>query len=126
MRHLQMSNHLRRIEAVEKDLKSLSSASSKKEDVHKLREEMKKVYVSIGELLAWTFCYGLRSPADTSAVMLLTTLPPAIVVLSYPSHCANVSWMCRTDYTVKSWIYEHMYGVLNKICTGVPVKVSDF
>jgi hypothetical protein len=41
-----MSNHLRRIEAVEKDLKSLASSSSKKEDVHKLREEMKKVYVS--------------------------------------------------------------------------------
>ncbi len=42
-----MSNHLRRIESVERDLKSLSSASSKKEDVHKLREEMKKVYVSV-------------------------------------------------------------------------------
>ncbi|KAJ9116870.1 hypothetical protein QFC22_004527 [Naganishia vaughanmartiniae] len=39
-----MSNHLQRIEAVEKELKRLSSTSAVKEDVTKLRGEMKQVY----------------------------------------------------------------------------------
>ncbi|KAJ9116816.1 hypothetical protein QFC24_006621 [Naganishia onofrii] len=39
-----MSNHLQRIEAVEKELKRLSSTSAVKEDVTKLRAEMKQVY----------------------------------------------------------------------------------
>ncbi|KAJ9113862.1 hypothetical protein QFC19_000055 [Naganishia cerealis] len=41
---LKMSNHLQRIEAVEKELKRLSSTSAVKEDVTKLRAEMKQVY----------------------------------------------------------------------------------
>jgi hypothetical protein len=41
-----MANHLQRIEAVEKELKRLSSTSAVKEDVTKLRTEMKQVYVS--------------------------------------------------------------------------------
>ncbi|GHJ86501.1 hypothetical protein NliqN6_2903 [Naganishia liquefaciens] len=39
-----MANHLQRIEAVEKELKRLSSTSAVKEDVTKLRAEMKQVY----------------------------------------------------------------------------------
>ncbi|KAJ9101875.1 hypothetical protein QFC21_003215 [Naganishia friedmannii] len=39
-----MSNHLQRIDAVEKELKRLSSTSAVKEDVTKLRAEMKQVY----------------------------------------------------------------------------------
>ena len=42
-----MANHLQRIEAVEKELKRLSSTSAVKEDVTKLRAEMKQVYVSL-------------------------------------------------------------------------------
>ena len=45
---MQMTNHLQRIEAVEKELKRLSSTSAVKEDVTKLRAEMKQVYVSLG------------------------------------------------------------------------------
>ncbi|KAI5452776.1 hypothetical protein NCC49_000522 [Naganishia albida] len=41
---VKMSNHLQRIEAVEKELKRLSSTSAVKEDVTKLRAEMKQVY----------------------------------------------------------------------------------
>jgi hypothetical protein len=53
----QVTAHIRRIEAVEKDLKALSSASASKDDLSKLRAEMKKVYdgLNIGELLR----YGL-------------------------------------------------------------------
>lgn len=39
-----MSNHIRRIEAVEKDLKALTEASAHKDDIVKLRAEVKKLY----------------------------------------------------------------------------------
>ena len=39
-----MSAHIRRIEAVEKDLKALRDASASKEDIAKVRTEMKKLY----------------------------------------------------------------------------------
>ncbi|TFK52517.1 hypothetical protein OE88DRAFT_1657820, partial [Heliocybe sulcata] len=39
-----VSAHVRRIEAVEKDLKALSQTSANKEEVSKLRTEMKKIY----------------------------------------------------------------------------------
>ncbi|EAU86233.1 hypothetical protein CC1G_03444 [Coprinopsis cinerea okayama7 len=39
-----VSSHVRRIEAVEKDLKALSSASASKEDISKVRAEVKKLY----------------------------------------------------------------------------------
>lgn len=40
-----MSTHLQRISAVEKELKRLAATSAVKEDVTKLRAEMKQVYV---------------------------------------------------------------------------------
>lgn len=39
-----MSAHVRRIEAVEKDLKALSDASASKEDISRVRAESKKLY----------------------------------------------------------------------------------
>jgi len=39
-----ISVHVRRIEAVEKDLKALSESSAEKGDISKLRAEMKKLY----------------------------------------------------------------------------------
>ncbi|TCD70908.1 hypothetical protein EIP91_001217 [Steccherinum ochraceum] len=39
-----VSNHIRRIEAVEKDLKALRDASASKEDISRVRAEMKKLY----------------------------------------------------------------------------------
>ncbi|PCH40249.1 hypothetical protein WOLCODRAFT_136745 [Wolfiporia cocos MD-104 SS10] len=39
-----VSAHVRRIEAVEKELKALSDASASKEDVSRVRAEMKKLY----------------------------------------------------------------------------------
>ncbi|KDQ62385.1 hypothetical protein JAAARDRAFT_170722 [Jaapia argillacea MUCL 33604] len=39
-----ISAHVRRIEAVEKDLKALSQASASKEELSRLRGEMKKIY----------------------------------------------------------------------------------
>lgn len=41
---LQVSAHVRRIEAVEKDLKALSEGSASKEDISRVRAEMKKLY----------------------------------------------------------------------------------
>jgi heme oxygenase len=41
---LQVSAHVRRIEAVEKDLKALGEASASKEDISRVRAEMKKLY----------------------------------------------------------------------------------
>ena len=47
----QVSAHVRRIEAVEKDLKALSDTASSKEDLSRLRAEMKKLYdgLHVGE-----------------------------------------------------------------------------
>ena len=39
-----MTAHIRRIEAVEKDLKALSTASATKDDLSRLRTEVKKLY----------------------------------------------------------------------------------
>ncbi|TFL02397.1 hypothetical protein BDV98DRAFT_546807 [Pterulicium gracile] len=39
-----VSEHVRRIEAVEKDLKALAGSSATKEDVSRIRAEMKKLY----------------------------------------------------------------------------------
>jgi hypothetical protein len=41
---LQVSAHVRRIEAVEKDLKALANSSASKDDLSRLRAEVKKIY----------------------------------------------------------------------------------
>lgn len=41
---LKVSAHIRRIEAAEKDLKALRDASASKEDISRVRAEMKKLY----------------------------------------------------------------------------------
>ena len=48
-----VSAHVRRIEAVEKELKALSESSATKEDISRVRAEMKKLYdgLHVGE---WT------------------------------------------------------------------------
>jgi len=45
----QITSHLKRLETVEKDLAALKSSSAVKEDVGKVRAEMKKLYVSLFE-----------------------------------------------------------------------------
>ena len=40
----QVSAHVRRIEAVEKELKALSESAATKEDFSRVRAEMKKLY----------------------------------------------------------------------------------
>lgn len=48
---LQVSAHIRRIEAVEKDLKALRDSSATKEEISRVRGEMKKLYdgLHVGE-----------------------------------------------------------------------------
>ena len=50
---LQVSAHVRRIEAVEKDLKALTNSSASKDDLSRLRAEVKKIYdgLHIGECI---------------------------------------------------------------------------
>jgi heme oxygenase len=50
---LQVSAHVRRIEAVEKDLKALTHSSASKDDLSRLRAEVKKIYdgLHIGEYI---------------------------------------------------------------------------
>jgi hypothetical protein len=47
----QVTAHVRRIEAVEKDLKTLSNSSASKDDLSRVRAEVKKIYdgLHIGE-----------------------------------------------------------------------------
>ena len=54
---IQVSAHVRRIEAVEKDLKALSDASASKEDISRVRAEVKKIYdgLHIGKQKNWNF-----------------------------------------------------------------------
>ncbi len=51
---LQVSAHVRRIEAVEKDLKALTHSSASKDDLSRLRAEVKKIYdgLHIGEYIS--------------------------------------------------------------------------
>jgi hypothetical protein len=48
----QVSAHVKRIEAVEKDLKALSGTSASREDISRVRAEFKKLYdgLHVGEL----------------------------------------------------------------------------
>ncbi|KAI0300400.1 hypothetical protein BC826DRAFT_676485 [Russula brevipes] len=57
-----ISAHVRRIEAVEKDLKALSSSSASKDDLSRLRAEVKKIYdgLHIEFLDLRTFVLGLQ------------------------------------------------------------------
>jgi len=51
---LQVSAHVRRIEAVERDLKALINSSASKDDLSRLRAEVKKIYdgLHIGEYVS--------------------------------------------------------------------------
>lgn len=51
LKFLQVSAHVRRIEAVEKELKALANSSASKDDLSRLRAEVKKIYdgLHIGE-----------------------------------------------------------------------------
>lgn len=50
-----MSAHVRRIEAVEKDLKALSNASASRDDISRVRTEVKRLYdgLHLGEPVFW-------------------------------------------------------------------------
>lgn len=43
---MKISAHVRRIESVEKDLKALAATTADKEELTRLRSEVKKLYVS--------------------------------------------------------------------------------
>jgi len=65
----QISAHVRRIEAVEKDLKTLSNSSASKDDLSRLRAEIKKIYdgLHIGKLVLTEYSvadylFGTRVP----------------------------------------------------------------
>ncbi|KAF8272239.1 hypothetical protein EI94DRAFT_1697591 [Lactarius quietus] len=61
--------HVRRIEAVEKDLKTLSNSSASKDDLSRLRAETKKIYdgLHIEFLDLRTFVWGMQQ--DVHAIM---------------------------------------------------------
>lgn len=84
----QMSNHLRRIESVERELKRLEGQGAVKEDVTKLRGEMKKIYVSSGK------CAGEQ--------------------YSREAHDFRASH--RTAFTSSYSTFAHMYGASSKTC----------
>ena len=62
---IQVSAHVRRIEAVEKELKALSESSATKEDISRVRGEMKKLYdgLHVGE-----FVFGRKVCETLSAL----------------------------------------------------------
>jgi hypothetical protein len=78
---LQVSAHVRRIEAVEKDLKALSEASSTKDDISRVRTEMKKLYdgLHVGE-----FTNILRFQCVSLQILLIRIFGPAIACLGDP------------------------------------------
>jgi hypothetical protein len=84
---LQVSEHVRRIESVEKDLKALSNSSASKDELSRLRAEVKKIYdgLHIGEyilkacLLISDLLARISGPADicvgTPYVFILYFVP---------------------------------------------------
>ncbi|KAH9971934.1 hypothetical protein BGW80DRAFT_1151022, partial [Lactifluus volemus] len=62
-----VSAHVRRIEAVEKDLKALANSSASKDDLSRLRAEVKKIYdgLHIEFLDLRTFVWGLQQDVHT-------------------------------------------------------------
>ncbi|KAI0050426.1 hypothetical protein FA95DRAFT_1463138, partial [Auriscalpium vulgare] len=63
-----ISAHVRRIEAVEKDLKALSGASASKDDLARIRAEVKKIYdgLHIEFLDLRSFVWGLQQDVHAS------------------------------------------------------------
>lgn len=55
---LQVSAHVRRIDAVEKDLKAISDSSATKEDISRVRTEVKKLYDGL-HVGPWILCDSL-------------------------------------------------------------------
>ena len=68
---LQVSAHIRRIEAVEKDLKALRDASATKEDISRVRGEMKKLYDGLHVGMAPSCTYA----KEISLLKSTTSLP---------------------------------------------------
>ncbi|KAI0004620.1 hypothetical protein BJV74DRAFT_875804 [Russula compacta] len=64
-----VSAHVRRIEAVEKDLKALSNSSASKDELSRLRAEVKKIYdgLHIEFLDLRTFVWGLQQDVHSIA-----------------------------------------------------------
>ena len=56
----QVTAHIRRIEAVEKDLKALRDSSASKDDISRIRAEMKKLYdgLHVGEYEEYIMAIG--------------------------------------------------------------------
>ncbi|KAJ3717094.1 hypothetical protein EV361DRAFT_884283 [Lentinula raphanica] len=72
----QVTTQVRRIEAVEKDLKALSDASASKEDISRVRAEMKKLYNELNvELLDFrTHVWGLQQDVHALTKKSSTTV----------------------------------------------------
>ncbi|OBZ71159.1 hypothetical protein A0H81_08735 [Grifola frondosa] len=78
-----VSAHVRRIEAVEKDLKALSDSSATKEDVSRVRAEMKKLYdgLHVEFLDLRSHVWGIRTtrcPLSVKRIRLLFVLSKQI------------------------------------------------
>ena len=60
---VKVTAHVRRIEAVEKELKALADGSATKEDIHRVRAEVKKLYdgLHVGTLVKRMsfYCYSI-------------------------------------------------------------------
>jgi hypothetical protein len=66
-----VTTQVRRIEAVEKDLKALSDASASKEDISRVRAEMKKLYdgLHVEFLDLRTYVWGIRKCSNLSFIL---------------------------------------------------------
>jgi len=66
-----VSEHVRRIESVEKDLKALSNSSANKDELSRLRAEVKKIYdgLHIEFLDLRTFVWGLQQDVHSITKM---------------------------------------------------------
>lgn len=79
-----MSAHVRRIEAVEKELKALSESSATKEDVSRVRAEMKKLYdgLHVGQCPHSAIFYARHSALQL--VMKLTSTKCSVACFRIP------------------------------------------
>ncbi len=139
-----MTTHLRRIEAVEKDLKALSSGSSKREDIGRLREEMKKVHVGVAERSGWGGwskagrlkrghgkCRAARTAVCCRSAMSSTQPGPLAPLVPHPAAaylrtmpCADDQYVRRMGCTARSSISARTSGAWSRTCTRAPVPVG--
>ncbi len=105
----QITSHLDRLQAVEKDLAALKTATAQKDDVSNLRGEMKKVYVS--SLIVFSSILLDKSQiqavsSERSQVLLLigTVIHRLMIIISgrTPSRASGSKSTCRAGSSTSS------------------------